>query len=136
MNRIMKNEYGDFVKNFSILNNNEDYKLKVTLTDKYKVNEKGMRKWISNLSSYLSKNDIKINGFVVSEYDYSFYNLHNHLLIWSNVSWSECKSKIFNYWKKLGSVDIEKYDSKDDYGNYIMKFIGNSSNNDWDFIEN
>jgi hypothetical protein len=136
MNIKLKNEYGEFIKKYSIINNNEDYKLKITLTYKYKTNEKNIRKWISYLSNYLLKNNIKINGFIINEYDSSFNNLHNHLLIWSNVSWSECKSKIFNYWKKLGSVEIEKYNSKDDYGSYIMKYIGNTNNNDWDFIEN
>ena len=136
MNYRLKNEYGDFIKNYSILNNNEDYKLKITLTYKYKVNEMNVRKWMNLLSRYLIKNNIKINGFYVNEYDNSFYNLHNHLLIWCDVGWSECKSKIFNYWKKLGSVEIEKYNNKEHYGNYIMKYVDNSNNNVWDFIEN
>ena len=48
MNYRMKNEYGNFVKNYSILNNNEDYKLKVTLTYKYQTNEKNIRKCLNN----------------------------------------------------------------------------------------
>jgi hypothetical protein len=131
----VRSEYGKWIKGFSRTNNNEDYKLKVTLSFKNKSNSKSCRNWVNNLCGYLKKNGIRVNGFMSVEYDSDFYNLHCHLLLWCNVKWSDCKSKIFNYWNRIGSVDIERYDVGEEYGHYIMKHIGKSENNDWCFID-
>ena len=102
MNDTMKLELSNWMKDYSNINHNEDWKLCVDLTYKWKVKtDKVCRKWLGNLKNYLSKNDITIDGFFVTEYDKNFTNLHNHLLIWSDDSWSNTQSKIFNYWNNI-----------------------------------
>ena len=137
MNKKIKNEYIDFIKNYSKINYREDWKLCVDLCYKFDVyNDKLNRKWIGNLKKYLNDNNIKVDGFVVKEYDVNFSKLHNHILLWGNKDWSYLKSKIYNYWNKIGSVNIEKYDSKKFYSTYIMKHVGKNDENDWDLLIN
>jgi len=137
MNRLINNELGNWIRDYSKDNYNEDWKLCVDLTYKYGVkNEKICRKWVGRLKEYLNKNDVIIDGFVVNEYDKNINYLHNHLLCWVDCSWSVGKSLIYNYWNKIGSVNIERYNVNKNYSNYIVKYIGRNYNNDWDFISN
>jgi hypothetical protein len=99
-------------------------------------NEKICRKWIGRLKYYLEKNNIKIDGFVCNEYDKNMIYLHNHLLLWSNIGYGLCKSFIYNYWNKIGSVNIDRYDNNLNYSSYILKYIGRENGNDWDLISN
>ena len=137
MNEKMRYNMSNWIKNYSNQNYNEDWKLTVDLTYKWDVkNEKVCRKWISRLKDYLNKNGVEIDGFVVNEYDRNIHNLHNHLLVWSSDSWSNTQSLIFNYWKNIGSVNIEKYDVNKGYCGYITKYLGRTNNNEWDLISN
>ena len=131
----MRNEMENFIRDYSITNYNDDYKLKVDLSYKYDVrNDKVWRKWIGRLKKYLNKNDIFIDGFVVSEYDVNMKSLHNHLLIYSDVDYYKVESKIFNYWKNIGSLRIEKYDRDLNYSSYLCKHLNKSNNNNWEFL--
>ena len=137
MDNRIKMELGNWIKDYSINNYGEDWKVCVSLGYKFGVkNDKVCRKWIGRLKNYLNKNNIIVDGFVVNEYDKNIINLHNHLLLYGNDNWSNIKSKIFNYWNKIGSVDVMKYDSSLDFNNYILKYIGRNNNNDWDLISN
>ena len=137
MNDKMKLELSNWMKDYSKINYNEDWKLCVDLTYKWKVKtDKVCRKWLGNLKNYLSENDINIDGFFVTEYDKNFTNLHNHLLVWSSDSWSNTQSKIFNYWKRIGSLNISKYDVNSNYTEYMTKYIGRERYNSWDLISN
>ena len=137
MNRILKNELGNWIKDYSINQYNEDYKLCVDLTYKWEVkNQNVCRKWIGRLKKYLNKNGIKVDGFCVNEYDKNIIHLHNHLLLWIDKEDWLGKRLIYNYWNKIGSVNIEKYDRERDYSNYIVKYIGRNYGNDWDMISN
>ena len=137
MNDTMKLELSNWMKDYSKINYNEDWKLCVDLTYKWKVKtDKVCRKWLGNLKNYLSENDINIDGFFVTEYDKNFTNLHNHLLVWSSDSWSNTQSKIFNYWKRIGSLNISKYDVNSNYTEYMTKYIGRERYNSWDLISN
>lgn len=137
MDNRIKIELGNWIKDYSINNYGEDWSVCVSLGYKFGVNnDKICRKWIGRLKNYLNKNNIEIDGFVVNEYDKNIINLHNHLLLYGNVNWSNLKSKIFNYWNKIGSVDVMKYDVNKDFNNYILKYVGRNNNNDWDLISN
>jgi hypothetical protein len=137
MDDTMKLELSNWMKDYSKINYNEDWKLCVDLTYKWKVKtDKVCRKWLGNLKNYLSENDINIDGFFVTEYDKNFTNLHNHLLVWSSDSWSNTQSKIFNYWKRIGSLNISKYDVNSNYTEYMTKYIGRERYNSWDLISN
>lgn len=137
MNDTMKLELSNWMKDYSKINYNEDWKLCVDLTYKWNVKtDKVCRKWIGNLKNYLSKNDIIIDGFMVNEYDVNFSNLHNHLLVWSSDSWSNTQSKIFNYWKRIGSINIRQYDNTLNYTEYMTKYLGREKYNNWELISN
>ena len=95
MDKKLKNDYINFIKNYSKNNYKEDWKLCVDLCFKFNVyNDSLNRKWIGNLKNYLNKNDIVIDGIVVKEYDVNINKLHNHILIWGDKDWSYLKSKI------------------------------------------
>ena len=131
----MRNDLSNFIENYSIQNYNEDYNVKLDLTYKYPIKHNSVwRKWIGNLKKYMNKNDIFCDGFVISEYDRNISSLHNHILMYCDTDYYKCESVIFNYWKKLGSLNIEKYDKSLGYSSYITKHINKTENNDWEFL--
>jgi len=128
-------ELGNFIKDYSIKNYKEDYKVKCDLSYKYIVkNDKVWRKWISRLKKYLNNNNIIVDGFVVSEYDKNLSSLHNHLLIYSDVDYYILESKIYNYWKNIGSLKVEKYNRNQNYSSYLVKHLNKTNNNNWEFL--
>ena len=54
--------------------------------------------------------------------------------MYCDTDYYKCESVIFNYWKKLGSLNIEKYDKSLGYSSYITKHINKTENNDWEFL--
>ena len=130
-------ELGNFIKDYSIKNYKEDYKVKCDLSYKYVVkNDIVWRKWIGRLKKYLNKNNIFCDGFVISEYDSNYTSLHNHILMYSDKDYYLVEGYIFNFWNKIGSCRIEKYNSDLDYSYYLSKHINKTENNVFDFIEN
>ena len=126
-----------FVNEYSINNYGNDYNMCVDLTYKYPIkNESKCRTFISRLKSYLNKNSVFIDGIFVNEYDSNFSGLHNHLLLYSDSDFSTSKGLIFNYWKNIGLSNINQYDRNGNYGNYIVKHLNKTENNNWDFIMN
>ena len=61
-------------------------------------------------------------------------SLHNHLLIYSDVDYYKVESKIFNYWKNIGSLRVEKYNRDLNYSSYLCKHLNKSNNNNWEFL--
>ena len=51
-------------------------------------------------------------------------SLHNHLLIYSDVDYYKVESKIFNYWKNIGSLRIEKYNRDLNYNKFFSEGSG------------
>lgn len=128
-------ELGNFIKDYSIKNYKEDYKVKCDLSYKYVVkNDIVWRKWIGRLKKYLNKNNIFCDGFVVSEYDKNLSCLHNHLLIYSDVDYYLLENRIYNYWKNIGSLKVEKYNRNLNYSSYLVKHINKTNNNNWEFL--
>ena len=118
------NEMIKFVNEYSVSNYGNDYNMCVDLTYKYPIkNEYKCRTFISRLKSYLNKNSVFIDGIFVNEYDSNFSGLHNHLLLFSDSDYSISKGLIFNYWKNIGLSNINQYDRKGNYGNYIVKHL-------------
>lgn len=70
----------------------------------------------------------------VSEYDYCFSSLHNHLLLYCDTEYYVCESLIFNFWKNIGSMKIEKYNSGLGYSSYISKHLNKTDNNNWEMF--
>ena len=130
-----KKSLAKFFKNYIKLLVNEDYKLKVDLTYSYSTkSEKVSRKWIKNLKEYLKSKNVRMEGVYVNELNKS-YELHNHCLIWVDCDWSYGKSLIFNYWKKIGSLKVDKYNNELNYTDYMVKHINVNESNNWEFIE-
>jgi len=133
----INNEMGDFIKNYSINNYGIDYNMKVDLTYRYRIKkESKCRMWIGRLKNYLNKKDVNVSGIFVNEYDSNFSSLHNHLLLYCDKDYYLVEGYIFNFWNKIGSCKIEKYDSDLDYSYYISKHLNKTENNVFDFIEN
>ena len=113
----------------------KDYNVKLDLTYRYKIkNDSIWRKWISRLKKHLNKNNVFCDGIVVSEYDYCFSSLHNHLLLYCDTEYYVCESLIFNFWKNIGSMKIEKYNSGLGYSSYISKHLNKTDNNNWEML--
>ena len=96
--------------------------------------------WISSKNSIiefitLSSNILNYKE-AVNEYDSNFSSLHNHLLMYSDKDYYLVEGYIFNFWNKIGSCRIEKYNSDLDYSYYLSKHINKTENNVFDFIEN
>ena len=124
-----------FINDYSINQYGKDYNVKLDLTYKYPIKHNSVwRKWVGNLKKYMNKNDIFCDGFVISEYDSNYTTLHNHILMYCDTDYYKCESVIFNYWNKLGSLNIEKYDKNLGYSSYITKHINKTENNDWEFL--
>ena len=131
----MRNEMENFIRDYSIKNYNDDYKLKVDLSYKYDVrNDKVWRKWIGRLKKYLNKNDIFLDGFVVSEYDVNMKSLHNHILMYSDSDFYLTKGKIYNYWKRIGFCNIDEFDENGTQLEYITKHLYKTENNNLSFM--
>jgi len=130
------NQLSDWVKDYSLNTKDEDYKLCVDLTYKYNVKSHHQcRKWVNNLKNYINDKGYQIDGIMVTESNHNKH-LHNHCLVWGDFEWSVGKSLIYNYWNKIGSCLIRKYDDSLGYHIYITKFINQSLNNEWDIISN
>ena len=130
-------DIGKFIKNYSINNNGSDYNLIVDLSYKYKVKYDNVcRKWIGRLKRFLNKKDVFVSGIFVNEYDVNFSSLHNHILMYSDKDYYLVEGYVFNFWKNIGSCNIEKYNSNENYSYYISKHLNKNVNNSWDFIEN
>ena len=73
-------------------------------------------------------------NWLVCEYDYNFSSLHNHLLLYCDTEYYVCESLIFNFWKNIGSMKIEKYNSGLGYSSYISKHLNKTDNNNWEML--
>lgn len=133
----INSEIGKFFKEYNLNNYGIDYNMKVDLTYKYPIKKESMcRSWIGKLKKFLNKKDVFISGIFVNEYDSNFSSLHNHLLMYSDKDYYLVEGYIFNFWNKIGSCRIEKYNSDLDYSYYLSKHINKTENNVFDFIEN
>jgi hypothetical protein len=130
-------ELGEFFRDFSINNNNgKDYVGFVSLNYHSIVKSDGRsRVVLKNLKKFLEKKYIKINGVYVNEYSLEG-RIHNHCLIYSNVSFGNFKKELFNYWRKVGSVRCDRYDSEKNGYMYLVKHINKLRFNNWDLIDN
>lgn len=129
-------ELSDWIKNYSLNQYNEEFKLCVDLT--YRLDVKShhqCRKWVGRLKNYINEKGYNIDGVMVTESNHN-KTLHNHLLVWGDFHWSTGKSLIFNHWNKVGSCLVRKYDNTKGYHIYITKFINQSMNNEWELISN
>jgi hypothetical protein len=128
-------EMESFVKDYSINQYGKDYNVKLDLTYRYPIrNDSVWRKWIGRLKKHLNSKEIFCDGIVVSEYDNNFNGLHNHLLMYCDTDYYKCESVIFNYWKNIGSLNIEQYDSNLGYSSYIVKHLNKTNNNNWEML--
>jgi hypothetical protein len=129
-------ELADWIKNYSINQHCEDYKLCVDLTYKYPIkNDFGARRHLKNLKSYFEKNGFNLDGIFVNEFDKN-WNLHNHLLVWFDCNSTLGEGLIYNNWRNIGSCFIREYDAELGYSIYLTKHLNKSYNNNWDFISN
>ena len=133
----INSEIGKFFKEYNLNNYGIDYNMKVDLTYKYPIRKESMcRSWIGKLKNFLNKKDVFVSGIFVNEYDVNFSSLHNHILMYSDKDYYLVEGYVFNFWKNIGSCNIEKYNSNENYSYYISKHLNKNVNNSWDFIEN
>ena len=128
-------DIGKFINDYSINNNGKDYSMIIDLSYKYKVKYDSVcRKWIGRLKKFLNKKDVFVSEIFVNEYDVNFSSLHNHLLLYCDTEYYVCESLIFNFWKNIGSMKIEKYNSGLGYSSYISKHLNKTDNNNWEML--
>lgn len=129
-------ELSEFFRDYSInYNDGKDYVGFVSLTYHQSVKSDGrVRLMLKRLKDFLEKKYIKINGVFVNEYSLEG-NIHNHLLVYSNVSFGNFKKELFNFWRKVGSVRCEKYDRELNGYSYLVKHINKTNFNNWDLID-
>jgi hypothetical protein len=131
-----KSEMIKFFKNYSKTIVNEEYKVKVDLSYSYgKVNDKLSRKWIRNLKNHFNSKGFRFEGLYVNEFS-KLYRLHNHCVFWFSCDLDLGKKLIKDYWKKIGTTDIDSYNPNENYCEYMLKYIDYNSKSSWEFIEN
>ena len=131
----MNSEIKDWVRNYSLNNYNEDYNMMATLTYgkplKYDYQcEKPLRR----LRDYLLNKDVFVDGVITTEYNSSYKNLHNHILLYSNSNYHLTKGMIYNFWKRIGNCQIDKFDTNGIQMEYITKHLYKTQNNNLSFI--
>ena len=131
----MNSEIKDWVRNYSLNNYNEDYNMMVTLTYgkplKYDYQcEKPLRR----LRDYLLNKDVFVDGVITTEYNSSYKNLHNHILLYSNSNFHLTKGMIYNFWKRIGNCQIDKFDTNGIQMEYITKHLYKTQNHNLSFI--
>jgi len=125
----------NWVRDYSLNNYNEDYNMMVTLTYgkplKYDYQcEKPLRR----LRDYLLNKDVFIDGVITTEYNSNYKNLHNHILLYSNSDFYLTKGMIYNFWKRIGNCQIDKFDTNGIQMEYITKHLYKTQNNNLSFI--
>ena len=84
--------------------------------------------------NYLLNNNVFIDGVITTEYNSSYRNLHNHILLYSDSDFYLTKGMIFNFWKKIGNCQIDKFDTNGIQMEYITKHLYKTQNNNLSFI--
>ena len=128
-------EVMNWVSDYSLNNYNEDYNMMVTLTySKPLKYDYQSDKPIRRLRDYLLNNNVFIDGVITTEYNSSYRNLHNHILLYSDSDFYLTKGMIFNFWKKIGNCQIDKFDTNGIQMEYITKHLYKTQNNNLSFI--
>ena len=127
----------EFFKNYSNKVNGEDYKLKFDLGywNNFR-NELKCRSYFKGLRNYFKKKNYDLNGVYVNEFNKNYF-IHSHSLIWCSCDSSIGKRLINDYCRKykVGSVEVDDYNSDLGYNVYISKFLGFSEKNNYELIE-
>lgn len=130
-----RNEVYDWFRNYSLNNYNEDYNMVVTLTySKPLKYDYQSDKTIRRLRDYLLNNNIFVDGIITTEYNSSYKNLHNHILMYSDSDFYLTKGKIYNYWKRIGFCNIDEFDENGTQLEYITKHLYKTENNNLSFM--
>ena len=131
----MNSEIKDWVRNYSLNNYNEDYNMMVTLTyGKPLKYDYQCDKPLRRLRDYLLNKNVFVDGIITTEYSSSYRNLHNHILLYSDSDFYLTKGMIFNFWKKIGNCQIDKFDTNGIQMEYITKHLYKTQNNNLSFI--
>ena len=131
----LRQHYGNWVKSYSVDNFNSDWNYILGLS--YRKTIKSYKNSISNvkkLYQYLIQFDSKIDGFVSSESNNSFDNLHHHLVINSKVDYDVLKNEINKFWGKIGVIDLNEYDTTGNYCYYMCKHLNKGDYNNLEIL--
>jgi hypothetical protein len=135
-NYQLRNELGNYVKNYSINNYGKDWSYCIGLSNKYDVRNNKWRNNISYLFKNIKKIDENIDGFIFNEYDVNYSNIHHHIILKSDLKEEDINKVIKKNWKNRGLSEIEKYDEKKDYCYYISKHYNKMKENEFELILN
>jgi hypothetical protein len=132
----LRNEIGNFVKDYSINNYGKDWSYCIGLSNKYNVKNNRWRKNISCLFKNILKLDNSIDGLIFNEYDINYYNIHHHIILKSDLEEEEINKIIKNNWKNKGLSDIKIYDNNKNYCYYITKHYNKFKENEFELLKN
>lgn len=132
--RRLRDDLGNWVKNYSLDKYGKDWNYCLGLSYRYDMKNKNWRNNVKGLFNNLYDNDKNIDGFIINEFDNNFSNIHHHLIIKSDLVEKDFIKIIKRNWDKKGLSDLKIYNKNLDYCNYIFKHYNKLDENEFDMI--
>ena len=132
------NSGGEFFKNYCKSSYNDDWKLVLNWSSKWKMKDsRNWKIWMERLKVYMLGLGIGISVFdsvYVTEFNRSG-NLHLHSLVYvDNSDLRLVKDKVWNYCRNKGSVSVDLYDKELGFDFYMSKYLYQSVGNDFGIL--
>ena len=136
---VENKQLAEFTSNYARDIYGDDWKLILTITyNKPIKNEYLCRTIIKQIFSELKERDYIIDGIFVNEFDRN-WNLHNHIIIYTDCNIEDAKSIINDRCRKnkiVGEYDIQNYINDGGWCIYMFKYVNLNKENSWDMISN
>ena len=131
----LRQQYGKWIKDYSLENYGSDWKYILGLSYRNTIRSyKSSISKVKNLYNYLVEYDRTIDGFISTESDGVYNNLHHHLVVNSRLELDSLKNTINRFWGKIGIVDLKKYDSNGNYCFYMSKHLNKGDFNNLEIL--
>jgi hypothetical protein len=131
----LRQSYSKWIINYSIENYGVDWKYILGLTYRKTIkNYNSSIKNVKRLYNCLVDVDSTIDGFVSTEADGGFSNLHHHLVINCEIDYDRLKNEINKVWGKIGIIDLKVYDRDRNYCYYMCKHLNKCDFNNLEIL--
>ena len=131
----LRQQYGKWIKDYSLENYGSDWKYILGLSYRNTIRSyKSSISKVKSLYNYLVQYDSSIDGFISTEADGGYNNLHHHLVVNSRLELDSLKNTINRFWGKIGIVDLKKYDSSGNYCFYMSKHLNKGDFNNLEIL--
>ena len=131
----LRQTYGNWIKDYSLENYGSDWKYILGLSYRNVVgNYRSSINSIKKLYHSLVQYDSSIDGFISTEADGGYYNLHHHLVLNSGLEFDRLNNVINKFWGKIGAIDLKRYDSNGNFCFYMVKHLNKSDFNNLEIL--